>query len=302
MTKKISHKTKSDLAKMLARYRVTDGRDFRLRDYAADDMGGGHVDHEAADLLLAAGIAKLAHLQEKLFAQDRWAILAVFQAMDAAGKDGTIAHVMTGVNPQGVLATSFKQPGPEELEHDFLWRAHKAVPPRGKIGIFNRSHYEDVLVARVHSEILDHQRLPDAMRGKKFWKHRLEDIGNFETFLSRQGIVVLKFFLNVSKDEQRRRFLARIDDPAKHWKFSESDLRERRHWDAYQDAYQAAIAATATAVAPWFIVPADTKWYTRLVVVSAMVAALEKLDLKTPAPSADMAAALAQARAALLAE
>ena len=291
-----------DLSKILGRYRVTDGTHFHLHDYAPDDLGGGHVDHSRADALLAAGVARLSLLQERLFAQDRWALLAVFQAMDAAGKDGTIGHVMTGVNPQGVQATSFKQPGPEDLTHGFLWRISRAVPPRGHIGIFNRSHYEEVLVARVHSEVIDQQKLPDAVRGKKFWKHRLEDIANFETYLARQGIVVLKFYLNVSKDEQKRRFLARIDEPDKNWKFSIADLGERQHWSAYQDAYQAAIRATATPEAPWFIVPADNKWYTRLVVVEAMINALEKLDLQEPAPSAELRAELARAKIALLAE
>ncbi len=226
-------------------------------------------------------------------------MLAVFQGMDAGGKDGTIRHVMTGVNPQGVLVTSFKQPGPEDLAHDFLWRVHKAVPQRGHIGIFNRSHYEEVLVCRVHPALLDAQKLPDGVRGKKFWKHRLDDIANFEKFLTRQGLVVVKFFLHLSKDEQRRRFLSRIDEPAKNWKFSTADLKERAFWDEYQNAYEAAIAATATPNAPWFIVPADHKWFAHLVVVEAMVQALEGLNLKDPSPSPEECARLQAARITL---
>ena len=230
---------------------------------------------------------RLEALQEKLYAQDSWAMLCVFQAMDAAGKDGTIKHVMSGVNPQGVQVSSFKAPGPEELAHDFLWRAVRALPQRGRIGIFNRSHYEEVLVVRVHREILDKQRLPPS------WSARRSGITGWRTsprsssYLARQGTVVLKFFLNLSKQEQKRRFLARLDEPGKNWKFSSADLTERAYWDDYQEAYEEAIAATAAPHAPWFVVPADNKWFTRLVVVAAMIEALKSLNLKpmeVPAP------------------
>jgi PPK2 family polyphosphate:nucleotide phosphotransferase len=222
--------------------------------------------------------------------------------MDAAGKDGTIKHVMSGVNPQGVQVTSFKGPGPEELAHDFLWRAARALPQRGHIGIHNRSHYEEVLVVRVHPAILDKQRLPPELLGKKLWDQRLAAIAGFERYLARQGTVVLKFFLNLSKAEQKRRFLARLDEPGKNWKFSEADLAERAYWDDYQDAYQEAIAATASPDAPWFVVPADNKWFTRLVVVAAMIEALDGLDLKIPQMSADELGALQAARLKLEAE
>ncbi len=291
-----------DLMATLAKYRVTDGDGFKLKHYATDDEGGKAVDKAEADTLLAAGVARLADLQTALYAQDRWALLASFQAMDAAGKDGTIKHVMTGVNPQGVEVTSFKQPGPEALDHDYMWRIHQVVPPRGRIGIFNRSHYEEVLVCRVHPELIDKQMLPEAVRGKKFWKHRLEDIAAFELYLARQGVAQVKFFLHVSKEEQKRRFLSRIDTPDKNWKFSAADLKERGYWDAYQDAYESAIAATAAPHAPWYVVPADHKWFTHLVVVAAMIAALEELNLKMPTmPPAELAA-LQAARAALEAE
>jgi PPK2 family polyphosphate:nucleotide phosphotransferase len=222
--------------------------------------------------------------------------------MDAAGKDGTIGHVMSGVNPQGVQVTSFKVPGPEELAHDFLWRTARALPQRGHIGIFNRSHYEEVLVVRVHPAILDKQRLPPELLGKKLWDQRLAAIAGFERYLAQQGTVVLKFFLNVSKAEQKHRFLERLDEPGKNWKFSEADLAERAYWDDYQDAYQDAIAATASSHAPWFVVPADNKWFTRLVVVAAMIEALDGLDLKIPEMSADERAALQAARLKLEAE
>jgi PPK2 family polyphosphate:nucleotide phosphotransferase len=251
---------------------------------------------------LADGVRRLALLQERLYAQDRWGLLAIFQGMDGGGKDGTIRHVLTGVNPQGVQVTSFKQPGPNEIVHDYLWRTHAAIPERGRIGIHNRSHYEEVLVCRVHPAIIDKQKLPDAVRGGKFWKHRLDDITNFEKYLARQGLVQLKFFLHLSKDEQKRRFLDRIDTPNKNWKFSSADLAERAYWDAYQDAYEEAIAGTATPHAPWFVVPADHKWFTHLIVVEAMVDALERLDLALPSPPPEECARLHAARAALEAE
>lgn len=274
-------------AKLLKRYRVTDGKGFFLADHDPGDTDGIDVGEEEAKVLLQQGVERLSALQEALFANGRWAMLAVFQAMDAGGKDGTIKHVMSGVNPQGVSVTSFKQPGPVELGHDFLWRIHNAVPTRGRIGIFNRSHYEEVLVTRVHPQVLDKQDLPDERRKSKFWKHRYRDIRNFERYLDRQGTIVLKFFLHISKEEQRTRFLSRLDDPDKRWKFSASDLAERDFWDDYQSAYEDAIAATALPEAPWIVVPGDKKWYARLVVVEAMIDALDNLGLFAPtvAPS-----------------
>ena len=297
----LSQKKQYDLRKIVDRYRITGGKNFRLRDHDPADKSHGLTENEGKSLI-ADGVARLSELQIRLYAADKSSLLAVFQAMDAAGKDGTIRHVMTGVNPQGVDVTAFKQPGPEDLAHGFLWRIHAHAPRSGRIGIFNRSHYEDVLVCRVHPELLDAQHLPTDARGKKFWKHRYEDIASFETYLHRQGTIVLKFFLNVSREEQRQRFLARIDEPAKNWKFSAADLKERAHWDAYQDAYEAAIAATATPHAPWFVVPADHKWFTHLIVVQAMIEALEALDLAEPSPSPDERKKLAAAKTELEAE
>jgi len=291
-----------DIAALVAQCRVTDGSDFRLKHYPTDRKDRDEVTKEEADRALSEGVARLSELQTRLYAQDRWAFLASFQAMDAAGKDGTIKHVMTGVNPQGVQVTSFKVPGPEALDHDFLWRIHQVIPPRGRIGIFNRSHYEEVLVCRVHPELIDKQMLPHAVRGKKFWKHRLEDIANFECYLARQGVTQAKFFLHLSPEEQKRRFLARIDTPDKNWKFSAADLKERAYWDAYQDAYEAAIEATASPHAPWYIVPADTKWFTHLIVVAVMIETLEALELKTPCVPPDVLAELHAARKVLEAE
>ena len=248
-------------------------------------------------MLLQEGIARLAEQQELLYAGATWSLLIVFQAMDAGGKDSTIKHVMSGINPQGVAVTSFKAPGPEERAHDFLWRVSGALPARGMIGIFNRSHYEEVLVTRVHPDLLDTQALPASLRGgPTFWERRLEDIAGFERHLTRQGTVVLKFFLNVSQDEQKRRLMARLDDPAKHWKFDAADLRERERWGDYMDAYGHAIAATASPEAPWFVVPADQKWFTRLVVVTAINEALAKLELHAIRLPQDMANELAAAR------
>ena len=273
--------------RMLEHYRITEGKDFRLKDYDPDDIAEGLVAKNEAQSLLADGVSRLSALQELLYPHASWALLCIFQAMDAAGKDGTIKHVMSGVNPQGVQVSSFKAPGPEELAHDFLWRIWRELPQRGHIGIFNRSHYEEVLVVRVHKELLRTQRLPAELDGKKIWDHRLADIAAFERYLPRQGTLVLKFFLNISFDEQKRRFMARLDDPVKNWKFSASDIAERAHWGAYMDAYEAAIAATAAPHAPWFVVPANNKWFARLVVVEAMIEALEGLNLKPmemPAP------------------
>jgi PPK2 family polyphosphate:nucleotide phosphotransferase len=288
--------------RLLDRYRVTDGSDFRLDAYDPGDSGGGIVKTSDAEKLLADGVARLAELQQRLYADQGWSMLLVLQAMDAAGKDGTIRHVMTGVNPQGVAVTSFKQPGPEDISHGFLWRIHAHAPARGKIAIFNRSHYEDVLICRVHPEMVDRLNLPNAVRGRKFWKHRLEDIAAFERYLVHQGTVVIKIFLHLSKAEQKRRFLSRLDEPHKNWKFSAADLHERAHWDAYQDAYEAAIAATAAPHAPWFVVPADNKDFAHLVVAAAMIEALEGMELKEPTVSDAERDMLGKARAELEAE
>ena len=288
--------------KLLDRYRVTDGAKFRLEDHDPADRGGGLVDHDDVPKLLADGVARLSELQTRLYAAEAWSMLVVLQAMDAAGKDGTIKHVMTGVNPQGVVVTAFKQPGPEDLAHGFLWRVHPHAPAAGRIAIFNRSHYEDVLVTRVHPELLGHLHLPQAMRGKKFWRHRLEDIAAFEEYLVHQGTVVLKVFLHVSREEQKRRFLSRIDTPHKNWKFSAADIRERDFWDDYQTAYEQAIAATATEHAPWYVVPADDKPFAHLVVAEAMIDALRAMELKEPSPPKAECTLLAEARARLEAE
>jgi PPK2 family polyphosphate:nucleotide phosphotransferase len=294
--------TRKELTKLLDRYRIIDGKGFRLKRYDPADNGGELVDKTLSETLLAAGVARLAELQPLLYAQDSWAMLCVFQAMDAAGKDGTIKHVMSGVNPQGVEVVSFKQPGPEELDHDYLWRVSRRLPARGRIGVFNRSHYEEVLVVRVHSDLLARQRLPAQLGGKKLFKDRLHDIAAFERYLHRQGMVIRKFFLHVSKAEQKRRFLARLDTPDKNWKFSAGDIAERAYWDDYMTAYEEAIAATAAPHAPWFVVPADHKWFTRLIVVEAMIEALETLDLHAPVPTEEERAKLAEARRKLEAE
>ncbi len=292
-----------DIRALVDRCRVTSGKGFRLDRYPTGNPVPDLLDKAAGQPLLQRGVSELSELQETLYAESSWSLLLVFQAMDAAGKDSTIKHVMTGVNPQGISVTSFKQPGPEDLAHDFLWRVTRALPARGMIGIFNRSHYEEVLVARVHPEILKAQRLPPAISGgKHFWDHRLEDIAGFERHLGRQGTRVLKFFLNVSRDEQKSRFLDRLDKPDKHWKFSPDDLKERARWDDYMAAYEAAIAATATEAAPWFVVPADHKWLMRLIVVAAVVEALRGLDLQPPSISPELAERFAAARAALAAE
>ncbi|MBS0561560.1 MAG: polyphosphate kinase 2 family protein [Proteobacteria bacterium] len=290
------------VAKLLARHRVEEGKGFRLKDHDPGDTGGQSMDKDEAHALLMGGVEALSEHQEKLYAQDQWALLCVLQAMDAAGKDGTIKHVMSGVNPQGVQVTSFKAPGPEALDHDFLWRSNRALPERGRIGIFNRSYYEEVLVVRVHPEILHKQDLPKKLITKHIWKERLEAIAAYEQFLARQGIVILKFFLHLSKDEQKRRFLSRLDEKEKNWKFSVNDIKERAFWDAYQEAYEDAIRATAAPHAPWYVVPADNKWYSRLVVVAAMNHALRGLDLKFPEVTAEQHEALEAARKQLEAE
>ena len=283
--------------RLLARYRVEDGKGFRLKRHDPADTAGLALDKGEARALLAQGTELLSQQQDMLYAQDRWAVLCIFQAMDAAGKDGAIKHVFSGVNPQGVHVTSFKAPGPVELDHDFLWRHVTHLPARGMIGIHNRSWYEEVLAVRVHPEILHaRQKLPPALVTKRVWEERLEDIAAFERYLSRQGVVVLKFFLHVSQEEQRRRFLKRIEEPEKNWKFSSQDVAERRLWDDYQAAYEAAIRATAAPHAPWYVVPADQKWFTRLVVAGAIAAALGDLDLHYPELSEAERARLAEAK------
>lgn len=287
---------------LLDRYRVTRGSGFRLARHDPGDTGGLDIGKGEAKALLAEGVADLARQQDMLYAQDRWSVLVIFQAMDAAGKDGAIKHVFSGVNPQGCEVHSFKQPSAEELDHDWLWRHWRALPQRGRIGIHNRSHYEEVLITRVHPGVLASQKLPDRLRGKRTVDERLADIAMFEDYLARNGMPVLKFFLHVSHAEQKKRFLARIDEPAKNWKFAMSDVTERAKWNAYQEAYEATIRATAARHAPWFVVPADTKWFTRLIVMGAIVLALDGLDLAYPKLAPEAAARLAEARAALLAE
>ena len=279
-------------------FRVKDGEGFRLTRIDPAETLGFKSKDEVAETV-ARGVERLSALQEKLYAQDRWAVLLVFQALDAAGKDSTIKHVMSGVNPQGCQVYSFKAPSNEDLEHDFFWRAARCLPERGRIGIFNRSYYEEVLVVRVHPEILAREKLPQAMVTKNIWKERFEDIVAFERHLARNGTLVLKFFLHVSRAEQRRRFLERLDKPAKNWKFSAADLAERQHWKAYMQAYEEMIQHTATSGAPWYVVPADHKWFTRLVVMEAIIAALEKLDLAFPTVPPEERKALKSARAEL---
>jgi PPK2 family polyphosphate:nucleotide phosphotransferase len=294
-------RTLRDLSRFLDPYRITRGKSFRLKDHDPGDTGGlGSADKPEAKALLAQGVDRLAELQERLYASDQWGLLLVFQAMDAAGKDGTIKHVLSGVNPQGCQVTSFKQPSAEELDHDFLWRSQRHAPERGRIGIFNRSYYEEVLVVRVHPQILARQRIPPRLVGKTVWDERLEDIAAYERYLARNGFAILKFFLNVSRKEQRRRFLERLDEPEKHWKFSPADVRERAHWKGYMEAYEEAIRATAAEHAPWYVVPADEKWFTRLVVAAAIVETLERLDLSFPKVTDAQREELALARAQLV--
>lgn len=281
-------------------YRITDGEDFRLKDIDPADTRHLRAEQkEEAEEWLAWGIQRLAELQDKLYAQDNWGVLLIFQAMDAAGKDGTIKHVMSGVNPQGCQVYSFKQPSAQDLNHDFLWRYIRCLPERGKIGIFNRSYYEEVLVVRVHQDLLRSQKLPYELTTKNIFEERLEDIAAFERYLSRNGILPIKFYLHLSKGEQRKRFLARIDTPNKNWKFSDSDLKERDYWKSYMKVFEQAIKATATKEAPWYVIPADNKWFTRLAVAAAVVETLEKLDLAYPKVSAAKLSALAQAKKVL---
>jgi len=267
--------------KLAKTYRVDSGKHFRLKDFDPADCGGRSSKERAAEAL-QEGIVRTAELQDMLYAQDQWAVLLIFQAMDAAGKDGIIKHVMSGVNPQGCQVFSFKAPSDPELQHDFLWRTTNKLPERGKLGIFNRSYYEEVLVVRVHSAILKSQRTPPALVTKNIWEERFEDILHFEQHMARNGTVIRKFFLNVSKKEQKLRFLKRLEEPGKNWKFSAADIHERAYWDDYQKAYEEMITNTATEHAPWYVVPADNKWFTRLVVSAVLVETLEELKLSYP--------------------
>jgi PPK2 family polyphosphate:nucleotide phosphotransferase len=293
--------TDSEIAKeakrLAGKYRVDKGKGFRLKHLDPSDTAGlGKEFKDEAKELVQRGVQRMAELQEKLYAQDHWGVLLLFQAMDAAGKDSAIEHVMSGVNPQGCEVTAFKQPSSDELDHDYLWRTTRALPARGTIGIFNRSYYEEVLVVRVHPELLERQHLPKTCIEKDVFENRYEDIVGYERYLNRNGIVVRKFFLNVSRAEQKRRFLSRIDEPEKNWKFSVADVHEREYWDDYQDAYERMIRATATEHAPWYVVPADNKWFTRLVVSAVTVATLESLEVDFPVLDPPRRAELASAR------
>jgi PPK2 family polyphosphate:nucleotide phosphotransferase len=292
----ISH----DIAKP---YRVDGQKKFRLKDYdPADTAKFTSADKPRAKEALTIGIEALSELQDMLYAQDRWAVLLIFQAMDAAGKDGAIKHVMSGVNPQGCQVYSFKAPTSEDLDHDYLWRCIKRMPERGRIGIFNRSYYEETLVVRVHKQILENQKLPPSLITKDIWDDRFEDIRNFEKYLTRNGVIIRKFFLNVSRDEQKKRFMERLDHPEKNWKFSAADVKERGYWDQYMEAYQDMIRNTSTPDCPWYVVPADNKWYTRIVIAAAIIEALGSLKLHYPKVNAATREELRLAREKLVGE
>jgi PPK2 family polyphosphate:nucleotide phosphotransferase len=284
-------------------YCVGNGDKFRLDDYKTSaNFDLGPEDKPLVKKTLQSGVAALAAMQDILYAQDKWSLLLIFQAMDAAGKDGAIKHVMSGVNPQGCQVFSFKAPSAEDMDHDFLWRCMKHLPERGRIGIFNRSYYEEVLVVRVHEQILEGQKLPKKLVSKNIWKERFKDIRNFEEYLGRNGIVVIKFFLNLSKDEQKKRFIERVDNPDKNWKFSAADARERGHWKEYMNAYEDMIKNTSTEKSPWYVVPADRKSYARIVIVSAILHALDEMDLEYPKVSKEKMKELQDIKKALLAE
>jgi PPK2 family polyphosphate:nucleotide phosphotransferase len=289
-----------EAAQLAEPFRITDGKKFRLKDHDPDATDG--LEKEEAHGMLEQSVELLRELQEKLYAQDRWAMLLIFQGMDAAGKDGAIKHVMSGVNPQGCDVWSFKAPSHEELDHDYLWRCHKVVPERGKIGIFNRSYYEEVLVVRVHPKLLQNERLPPSTVTKHIWEERYEDINAFERYLVRNGIPVLKFFLHLSKKEQKKRFLERLEDSTKNWKFEMADVKERGYWKDYQKAYQETIQNTATKHAPWYVVPADNKWFTRVIVAFAVITALNELHLQFPDVEKSKRKELAKVRESLLHE
>jgi len=285
----------------LGKYRIREGATLRLKDHDPADTGK-FESKEQGRARLAQGIARLRELQDRLYAQDRWAVLLIFQAMDAAGKDSTIKHVMSGVNPQGTQVFSFKAPSAEELDHDFMWRTSRSLPERGRIGIFNRSYYEEVLIVRVHPGILAGQKLPAELVGDDIWKQRFEDINQFESYLARNGTLILKFFLHVSKEEQRKRFLARLDDPEKNWKFALGDVKEREHWDSYMQAYEEMIGATSTGHAPWHVIPADKKWFMRMAVADVIVEGLEGLKLEYPVVDEEKKKELQAARELLVKE
>jgi PPK2 family polyphosphate:nucleotide phosphotransferase len=287
------------IQKYIDPFRITKGKGFRLNDFDPDDTCGLRLDKGEARELLQRGTAWLAEQQDMLYAQDRWSLLLIFQALDAAGKDSTIKHVMSGVNPQGCQVFSFKQPSSAEVAHDFMWRYVRCLPERGRIGVFNRSYYEEVLVVRVHPELLEQQKLPPPLVSKRIWDERLADIAHFEDYAARQGTKILKFFLHVSRKEQKKRFMERLDEPEKNWKFSHSDVQERKFWSDYMHAFEEAIAATASKHAPWFVVPADNKWFSRLLVAAAIVEAIVSLDLAYPKVDAAKKKELAAARVAL---
>jgi len=300
------HSDKSELRKIIDRFRVPPGKRCRLKNYDSAWAGDPKIPKaerkKRAKEILSRDITELAAAQELLYASDSWSVLLIFQAMDAAGKDSTIKHVMSGVNPQGCQVFSFKHPSTEELDHTFLWRTTKALPERGRIGIFNRSYYEEVLIVKVHQELVAAQRIPGATPNDAFWKDRYEDINNFERHITRNGTLVLKFFLNVSRDEQRKRFLERIDDPRKHWKFSANDVAQRVHWDDYMRAYEEALTATSTPWAPWYAVPADHKWVTRAMVAAIVSDAIDSLHLRYPEVTAEQKREIAAARKELESE
>jgi PPK2 family polyphosphate:nucleotide phosphotransferase len=295
------HPFMSKYKKLTKPYEAAGGKTFRLKDFDAADTGH-FKSKEGADDLLREGVEALSESQGKLYAQDQWAVLLIFQAMDAAGKDSTIKHVMSGLNPQGCDVHSFKAPSTEELDHDYLWRCTRALPSRGRIGIFNRSYYEETLVVRVHPEALKSQKIPAKLFTKHLWKHRFEDIRHFEQYLARNGVVIRKFFLNVSKEEQRKRFLGRLDEKEKNWKFSPADLAERACWDKYMRAYEEMIRHTSTPDCPWYVVPADHKWFTRLVVAAVVNETLDSLNLHFPKVDPTKQKELAEARKALAAQ
>lgn len=305
--KDLSSLTKKELIKKAEKfsdkYCIGDGKNFKLKDFSStQEFELLPAEKPAAKEALENGIEALASLQEVLYAQDRWSLLVIFQAMDAAGKDGAIKHVMSGINPQGCQVSSFKVPSSEELDHDYLWRCQKHLPERGRIGIFNRSYYEEVLVVRLHETILQSQKLPPELITPDIWKDRFKDIRNFEKYLNRNGTLVIKIFLNLSKEEQKSRFIERIDDPDKNWKFSSSDIKERAHWERYMEAYEEMIQKTSTKKSPWYVIPADDKSYTRIAVASAIIHALDSLKLKYPEVSPEKIAELQEIKKNLMAE
>jgi PPK2 family polyphosphate:nucleotide phosphotransferase len=300
MSKKPSRSLSDQLNSFVAPFRFDGSGEFHLKSHRTDEKGG--LDKDKAEKILDANRKRLSDFQEKLYAQDRWSLLLIFQGMDAAGKDSAIKSIFDGVNPQGCEVHSFKQPSPQELDHDFLWRCAVALPERGHIGIFNRSHYEECLVVRVHPDILAKENIPPKLITRNIWRERFQDISAFERYLAHNGTVILKFFLNISKEEQRKRFLARLDEPSKNWKFSMADIAERALWGKYQAAYQEMVRHTSTALAPWYVVPADHKWFARVVIGSAIVSTLETLNLRFPRADKESLQEFKQVRKALLAE